>query len=104
MMRVQDLLRLATRMFRTRAMRTWLTICGIGVGFAAVVVLVGLGYGLQGVLMEKIVFGEALLSLNVMTPPSRIVEINEEELEVFRDLDNVEAVSPLASFTALISR
>jgi len=104
MMRIQDLLRLATRMFRTRAMRTWLTICGIGVGFAAVVVLVGLGYGLQGVLMEKIVFGEALLSLNVITPPSRIVEINEAELEIFRDLDNVEAVAPLASFTALITK
>ena len=55
MMRIQDTLALATRMFRTRPARTWLTIFGIGVGFGAVVILVGLGYGLQGVLLEKIV-------------------------------------------------
>ena len=103
MMRIQDTLRLATRMFRTRPARTWLTIAGIGVGFGAVVILVGLGYGLQGVLLEKIVFGDAMLSLNVITPPSRVVVVNKEELEIFRDFDNVEDVSPLASFTSLIT-
>lgn len=103
MMRIQDNLKLATRMFRTRPMRTWLTILGIGVGIGAVVILVGLGYGLQGVLLEKIVFGEALLSLNVITPPSRVVVINEEEVENFHNMDFVEAVAPLASFTSLIT-
>ena len=103
MMRIQDTLKLATRMFRTRAARTWLTITGIGVGFAAVVILVGLGYGLQNVLLEKIVFGEALLSLNVMTPPSRVVVINKEQVEEFRNIENVEDVAPLASFTSLVT-
>ena len=54
MMRIQDTLKLATRMFRTRPTRTWLTIAGIGVGIAAVVILVGLGYGLQGLLQVGI--------------------------------------------------
>ncbi|MEA3450004.1 MAG: ABC transporter permease [Patescibacteria group bacterium] len=103
MMRVQDLFKLATRMFRTRPARTWLTILGIGVGFAAVVILVGLGYGLQGVLLEQIVFGDALLSLNVITPPSQIVTIDEETLEEFKQIPNVEDVEPLASFTSLIT-
>lgn len=103
MMKVEDLLRLATRMFRTRPARTWLTICGIGVGIAAVVILVGLGYGLQGVLLEQIVFGDALLSLNVITPPSRVVVINNEEIDYFKSLPNVENVAPLASFTSLIT-
>ena len=101
MMRWQDILKLATRMFRTKAVRTWLTILGIGVGISAVVILVGLGYGLQGVLLEQIVFGEAMLSLNVMTPPSKVVVIDKEKIQVFRDIENVEDVSPLASFTAL---
>ena len=103
MMRVQDTLRLATRMFRTRPARTWLTILGIGVGFAAVVVLVGLGYGLQGVLLEKIVFGEAMLSLNVVTPPSRVIVIDKDKLSEFLKLENVEDVAPLASFTSLVT-
>ena len=103
MIRVQDSLKLSTRMFKTRPARTWLTIFGIGVGIAAVVVLVGLGYGLQGVLLEKIVFGEALLSLNVGTPPSKVVIIDDEMLEEFAQLDNIEAVEPMASFTSLIT-
>lgn len=103
MMRIQDTLRLATRMFRTRPARTWLTIAGIGVGFAAVVILVGLGYGLQGVLLEKIVFGEALLSLNVMTPPSKLIVINDEKIQEMYKIQNVEDVAPLAGFTSLIT-
>ncbi len=103
MIKVEDSLKLSTRMFRTRPVRTWLTILGIGVGIAAVVVLVGLGYGLQGVLLEKIVFGEAMLSLNVMTPASKVVVINQEALDSFFQMDNVEAVEPMASFTALIT-
>ncbi len=102
-MRLQDTLRLATRMFRTKPVRTWLTILGIGVGIAAVVVLVGLGYGLQGVLLEKIVFGDAMLSLNVITPPSRVVVIDKQEISDFYKIENVEDVAPLASFTSLIS-
>ena len=101
-MRIQDTLKLATRMFRTRPARTWLTILGIGVGIGAVVILVGLGYGLQGILLEQIVFGEAMLSLNVITPPSRIVVINKEEVDKFFALENVEDVSPLASFNSSI--
>ncbi|MCK5211152.1 ABC transporter permease [Candidatus Parcubacteria bacterium] len=103
MMRIDDMLKLATRMFRTRPARTWLTILGIGVGFAAVVILVGLGFGLQGVLLEKIVFGEAMLSLNVITPPSRVVVIDDEQLDKFKELPNVQDVAPLASFTSLIT-
>jgi putative ABC transport system permease protein len=103
MMRVQDTMSLATRMFRTRPVRTWLTIFGIGVGISAVVILVGLGYGLQGVLLEKIVFGDAMLSLNVIMPPSKIIEINDETLKEFEKIENVEDVAPLASFTSLVT-
>ncbi len=103
MMKVQDTVKLATRMFRTRPMRTWLTILGIGVGIAAVVILVGLGYGLQNILLEKIVFGDALLSLNVMTPPSKVVVIDDKTLDDFSALENVEDVAPEASFTSSIT-
>ena len=103
MMRIHDTISLATRMFRTRPARTWLTIFGIGVGIGAVVILVGLGYGLQGVLLEQIVFGEAMLSLNVMSPPSHVITINKEEIDNFFAIENVEDVAPLASFAASIT-
>jgi putative ABC transport system permease protein len=98
-----DTFKLATRMFRTRPMRTWLTILGIGVGISAVVVLVGLGYGLQKILLEKIVFGEAMLSLDVVAPPSQVITIDNKKLEEFKQMDNVEDVAPLASFSSSIT-
>jgi putative ABC transport system permease protein len=103
MMKPSDLIKLSTRMFRTRPARTWLTICGIGVGIAAVVVLVGLGFGLQNILLEQIVFGDALLSLNVMTPPSKVVVIDNNRVDEFLKIDNVDDVSPMASFNSLIT-
>ncbi len=90
-------------MFRTRPARTWLTILGIGVGIAAVVILVGLGYGLQGILLEKIVFGEAMLSLNVTAPSSKVIILDDEMVKEFLNYDNVQDVSPLASFPALVT-
>ncbi len=103
MIRVDDTFALATRMFRTRPMRTWLTILGIGVGISAVVVLVGLGYGLQKLLLEKIVFGEAMLSLDVVTPPSQIIVIDKNKLTEFSDMSNVEDIAPLASFSSSVT-
>lgn len=90
-------------MFRTRPMRTWLTILGIGVGISAVVVLVGLGYGLQKILLEKIVFGEAMLSLDVLAPPSQVITIDDKKLEEFKQMDNIADVSPLASYSSSIT-
>jgi putative ABC transport system permease protein len=90
-------------MFKTNASRTWLTILGMGVGTSAVVALVGLGYGLQGMLLEKLVYGETLLSMNVSSPPSKIVVLDEAHLRNFLAIQHVKDVSPLASFSAIIT-
>jgi putative ABC transport system permease protein len=102
-MRIQDIFNLSIRAFKTRPTRTGLTILGMGVGFAAVVVLVGFGYGLQQIMLEKIIFGEALLSLNVSNSASKIVTLTPEKIEEISKIENVERVSPLASFPGLIT-
>ena len=94
---------LSTRMFKTNPARTWLTIAGMGVGTGAVVTLVGLGFGLQNIILEQIVFGETLLSLAVNNPPSKVVSINNQTLKDFQAFPNVKDVAPLASFPALIT-
>lgn len=102
-MRIQDIAMLSTRMFKTNPSRTWLTILGMGVGTGAVVALVGLGFGLQGIILERIVFGETLLSLNVTNPPSRIVVLNQSTIDEFKANELVKDVSPMASFPTLIT-
>src|SRR5471032_1185433 len=102
-MRASDALKLSTRMFKTNPARTWLTILGMGVGTAAVVMLVGLGFGLQNILLEKIVFGDTLLSLTVTNPPSGAVTMNDATLAQFKATSYVNDVSPLADFSAVVT-
>ena len=59
--RILDILGLAGRMFKTRRLRTLLTILGISIGIGTILFLVSLGYGLQRVLLEQIATSDALL-------------------------------------------
>jgi putative ABC transport system permease protein len=102
-MRLQDIAMLSTRMFKTNPSRTWLTILGMGVGTGAVVALVGLGFGLQSIILERIVFGETLLSLNVANPPSHVVTLSQETIDTIAANEYVKDVSPMASFPALVT-
>lgn len=102
-MRVADAAKLSTRMFKTNPARTWLTILGMGVGTSAVVMLVGLGFGLQGIILEQIILGDTLLSLTVRNPGSRAVTLTPAEISGFRAIENVVDVAPLAVFPALIT-
>jgi putative ABC transport system permease protein len=102
-MRLPDIMMLSTRMFKTNPSRTWLTILGMGVGTSAVVALVGLGFGLQGIILEKIVFGETLLSLNVQNPVSKVVVIDQPFLDELAADPYVKEASPRVTFSALIT-
>src|SRR3989339_436004 len=62
-MQKRDLLKLSTRMFKARTGRTVLTILGMGIGIGAILFLVGLGYGLQEVLLKTITTSDSLLTL-----------------------------------------
>lgn len=94
---------LSTRMFKTNPSRTWLTILGMGVGTSAVVALVGLGFGLQGIILDKIVLGDSLLSLNVTNPASKAVVLDQPTIDEFAANPLVKDASPEASFSASIT-
>ena len=102
-MRVSDIAKLSTRMFKTNPARTWLTILGMGVGTGAVVTLVGLGFGLQNIILEQIVLGDTLRSLNITPPPARSVTLNPKTVQGFLEIERVQDAAPLASFAALIT-
>jgi putative ABC transport system permease protein len=90
-------------MFKTNPSRTWLTILGMGVGTGAVVALVGLGFGLQGIILNKIVLGDPLLSLNVSNPTTDAVKLDQATIDDFSANKLVKDVAPLATLPALAS-
>ena len=99
-MLVSDVLRLATRMFRTNRSRTILTILGISVGIGAILFLVSLGYGLQYFVLNSITNSDALLSLDVSSGDLENLKLNQESIEEIAGLNGVDKISPLFSLQA----
>jgi putative ABC transport system permease protein len=96
-MNIFDLISLSLRMFRTRPMRTMLTILGVSLGIGAVLFLVSLGYGLQNTILDKITTSDSLLSINVDPGPSGLLPLDQKAIDKFSKIKNVDEVSPLAS-------
>lgn len=95
-----DTISLSTRMFKTRPMRTFLTILGVSVGIATVLFLVSLGYGLQNLILSQITTADSLLSMDITTGSSDLITLNSESLKKISEIPNVVEVSPVTNLSA----
>src|SRR6056297_767512 len=102
-MRIKDSLTLSTRMFKTRPLRTFLTILGVGVGIGAVLFLVSLGYGMQNLILSQITTADSLLSLDVRTGSSDLVTLRQCHVEDIQNMENVDEVSPVSNLSSQIN-
>src|SRR3989338_9944547 len=101
-MRAGDVIQLSTRMFKTRKMRTSLTIIGIGIGIGAIVFLVSLGYGLQKALIDQITSSDALLSLDVVQVEKTVLVLDSDVLSKIKEFPEVREVAPMVSLRGQI--
>ena len=101
-MRYSDSLRLALRMFRTRPMRTALTILGVSVGIATVFFLVSLGYGLQQTILNRIANGDTLLTLDV-SAGSDAMQLTDSGVTAIQGIPHVQEVARSLSFSAQVT-
>lgn len=102
-MRIPDIIHLSTRMFKTRLLRTALTILGVSVGIGTIVFLVSLGYGLQTILLERITTSESLLSLDVLPADSENASLTNDTIEALRHVPHVSEVVPLSIVPAQLT-
>lgn len=104
-LRVIDLLRLSLRTFKTKPARTFLTVLGMSFGIGTVLFLISLGYGLQFVLIGKLVTTEdSLISLEMFYPTETELNITKEDLDALSLIPVVSEVSPVAEFAGEIKR
>jgi len=99
-MRSIDILRLAMRIFKHNRLRTFLTVLGVGIGIAAILFLVSLGYGIQQLTVDRIASLDSIVTLDVTTGDSTILKIDSSTLDKFRGLSNVALVSPVLNVSA----
>lgn len=100
-MKLYDLLKLATRMFKVRTSRTLLTVFGMGIGISAILFLVSLGFGIQKTLLETITTADSLVSLEVFSQEESH-KINAEMFDELRSMPTVAHISPVVAADAQV--
>lgn len=100
----RELLRLAVRTFRVKPTRAVLTVLGMSVGIGTVLFLVSLGYGLQYILIGKLITTEdSLITMEISYPTENNLVIRKETLDSLRTYLDVAEVSPVAQFPGELS-
>lgn len=99
-MRLIDIFRLSTRIFKTNKLRTTLTILGISVGIGAILFLVSLGSGLQHILLDEIAI--SLLSMDIKVDANALIKLDKDRIKELEAIDGVTEVSPVFKVRSLM--
>jgi putative ABC transport system permease protein len=103
-LKFKELIVLSLRSFRTKPQRAFLTIMGMAIGISAVLLLVSLGYGLQYILIGKLITTEdSLITMEISYPTESNILIKKSVIDDIRTYEDVAEVSPVAEFPGEIS-
>ncbi|MDO8669531.1 MAG: FtsX-like permease family protein [Candidatus Buchananbacteria bacterium] len=98
-----DLIRLSTRVFTIKPVRTFLTILGTSIGIGTVVFFISLGYGLQYILLGKLVTTQdSLISMEAAYPQEVNLFLTSTDLDNILKLQDLIEISPIAESPAEI--
>jgi len=101
-MKFRDLLKLALRAFKARTGRTVLTVLGMGIGIGAILFLVGLGYGLQSLLLKEITTSESLLTLDIAPNKAENAFLMPEKAKKISEMESVAEAIPAYDASAIV--
>ena len=103
-LKIIELLSLSLRTFRTRPQRAFFTILGMAVGIGTVLLLVSLGYGLQYILIGKLITTQdSLITMEVSYPTESNLFIDQPLVDKLKTYQDVGEISPVAEFSGEIS-
>src|SRR5687768_4797924 len=95
-MRWIDIFRTSFKMLRNNLLRTLLTTLGIATAIALIVVLIGMGYGVQELTLGSIVQSKSLLSLDIIASQDETSSpLTAEAIEDIKKIPGVAAASPV---------
>lgn len=107
-MRFSDLLRMSSSNLLRRKMRTALTVLGVVIGTASIVVMISLGLGLQKSSLEQIEQYGGLTTINVNTwgnwdssSDTEELRIDDEVVATIAAMPHVELASPILSLSVM---
>jgi ABC-type antimicrobial peptide transport system permease subunit len=94
-MRFIDVIRLATRNFRSNRLRTFLTVLAVSVATAAILFLVSFGYGIQLLTVQQIANSATISTVDVKPVSQKsLLQIDSLAIEKIKALPDVVAIAP----------
>ncbi len=85
------LLYIARQNLLSKKLRTSLTLSGVIIGIGAIFFLLSFGLGLQKIVTDEIVGNQSIKSIDVSSPNSALLLLNQDSLNKFVELPNVDA-------------
>jgi ABC-type antimicrobial peptide transport system permease subunit len=98
-----DLIELSLGNMRMRKTRTFVTIGGMTVGIAIIVLLVSLGYGLQELVITRVAKLEQMRQADVSLQIGSKLKINDQTQETLAGLPNMVSALPVVSVVGKVS-
>lgn len=86
------LLRIALKNLVSKKLRSFLTIFGVVIGVSAIFFLLSFGLGVQQLVTNEVIGDQSLKSIDIQSPNSNIVKIDEALVNEMRQFANVTAV------------
>jgi len=96
------LLYIAWRNFASKKLRSFLTVFGVVVGVAAIYFLFSFGLGIQQLVTNQVIGDKSLKAIDVVSPNSKIIQLNEKTINSIRTYPHVEKVGVQYSFPGII--
>lgn len=83
-----------------KKLRAILTVMGVVIGIGAIFFLLSFGIGLQRLVTDQVIGSQSVKSINVTTPNSKIVKLDETNYQKVRDLPHVIRIGKQYSYAA----
>ena len=94
----RTVLYMAWRNLSSKKLRTALTIAGMVIGVGAIYFLISLGLGLRGIVTREVLGNQSVQVVDVLTPNSKILKLDQDIAERIKNLPHVQVVSVSFSF------
>jgi len=95
------LLHIAWRNFISKKLRSFLTVFGVVIGVTAIFFLFTFGLGVQSLVTNEVIGDQSLKAIDVNSPNSRIIQLDEDTINAIRTYPNVERVGVQFSFPGI---
>lgn len=101
--RTSVLFYIAWKNFSSKKLRSFLTVFGVVIGVSAIFFLLTFGLGLQVLVTTQVVGDKSLKSIDVATPNSKIIKLDDASINAIRTFPHVEKVGVQYSFPGVVS-